>query len=73
MKEKTSIVICAYNEETTIKDVVSKCREFNPESELVVVDDGSQDKTEEILRELNKEMDFRYIRLDKNQDRKSVV
>ena len=59
MKEKTSIVICAYNEEPTIEDVVSKCREYNPESELVVVDDGSQDKTEEILRSLNKELDFR--------------
>src|SRR6056297_2790325 len=73
MKEKTSIVICAYNEEPTIEDVVSKCREYNPESELVVVDDGSQDKTEEILRSLNKELDFRYIRLDENQGKSNAM
>ncbi len=73
MKAKTSIIICAYNEEPTIKNVVNKCREYNPESEIIVVDDGSEDDTQKILEELNKEIDFRYIRLDENQGKSNAM
>ncbi len=73
MKAKTSIIICAYNEEPTIKNVVSKCREYNPESEIIVVDDGSEDDTQKILEALNKEIDFRYIRLDENQGKSNAM
>ena len=42
MEKKASIIICAYNEENTIENVVRKCREFNPTSEIIIVDDGSK-------------------------------
>ncbi|BDA40226.1 glycosyltransferase family 2 protein [Candidatus Atelocyanobacterium thalassae] len=51
-----SIVIPCYNEQEVIQEahnqLVTVLSNFNPEFELVYVDDGSQDKTAEILREL---------------------
>lgn len=38
---KSSIIICTYNEEETIADVVSSTCKFASESEVIVVDDGS--------------------------------
>lgn len=63
---KASIIICTYNEEKTIADVVMACCKLNPDCEIIVVDDGSTDNTENILFELSKEYLFRYERLDKN-------
>jgi len=73
MKDKVSIIICAYNEEETIEDVVRKCREYNQESEIIVVDDGSADKTEEILKKLEDEFQFNYIRLPENKGKSNAM
>ncbi len=73
MKEKVSIVICAYNEEGTIEYVVRTCHEFNPGSEIVVVDDGSEDKTPEILAALKKEFDFKLVTLEENQGKSHAM
>ena len=73
MKKKVSIVICTFNEEKTIEYVVRKCREYNPESEIVVVDDGSVDKTEEILKSLNKKISFKNICLRANKGKSNAM
>ncbi len=57
-----SIIICSYNEERTVCDVVSACRFYNPESEIIVVDDGSEDNSEQLLNNLAKTTKFNYIR-----------
>jgi glycosyltransferase involved in cell wall biosynthesis len=44
---KISIVIPAYNEAENIGDVIGKIRSLHPEAEVIVIDDGSQDKTAE--------------------------
>ena len=44
---KISIVIPAYNEAENIGDVVGKVRSLHPDAEVIVIDDGSQDKTAE--------------------------
>jgi len=67
MKKKVSIVICSFNEEKTIENVVRKCCEYNPESEVIVVDDGSEDKTREILKNLSREIPFINISLPENK------
>jgi glycosyltransferase involved in cell wall biosynthesis len=58
--EKLYIVIPAYNEETNIETVAREWHEVvaktNPESRLVVVDDGSKDSTYEKLQELAKQL-----------------
>jgi len=67
MKKKVSIVICAYNEEPTIEYVVRNCHKFSPDSELVVVDDGSVDETPAILEKLKEEIPIHLIIHEKNQ------
>ncbi|MEA3448816.1 MAG: glycosyltransferase family 2 protein [Bacteroidota bacterium] len=64
---KSSIIICTYNEEKTITDVLISICKHSPDSEIIVVDDGSIDKTESILLELSKEYSFKYEKLDKNR------
>jgi glycosyltransferase involved in cell wall biosynthesis len=62
-----TIIICVFNEEKTICDVVKACRLFNERSEIIVVNDGSQDKTGQLLLNLNKTIRFNYIKLDENR------
>jgi glycosyltransferase involved in cell wall biosynthesis len=64
---KTSIIICTYNEEKTISDVVISCCEHNPGSEIIVVDDGSSDNTEKLLNELAKKYNFSYEKIKPNK------
>lgn len=44
------IVIPAYNEESSIGEVIDRVRKACPKAEVVVVDDGSKDRTAEIAR-----------------------
>ncbi len=45
-----SVIIPAYNEAETIRDVIIKVKEIDPEFEIIVVNDGSKDQTGEIAR-----------------------
>jgi glycosyltransferase involved in cell wall biosynthesis len=52
MDPKVLIVIPAYNEEKTITAVITKLRQVAPNYDRVVVNDGSRDRTAEILDQL---------------------
>ncbi|MBW2614341.1 MAG: glycosyltransferase family 2 protein, partial [Deltaproteobacteria bacterium] len=43
-----SIIIPAYNEENTIADIVGHIKRRYPEYEIIVVNDGSTDKTADV-------------------------
>jgi glycosyltransferase involved in cell wall biosynthesis len=62
-----TIIICTFNEEKTICNVVKAIRLYNKRSEIIVVDDGSQDNTELLLQNLNKTIRFNYIKLPENR------
>jgi len=47
---KISIVIPAYNEATTIGDIVSKIKALYPDFEIIVVNDGSTDETPAVAK-----------------------
>jgi len=64
--KKISVIICAYNEEKTIKDVVRAVTEVPIVSEIVVVNDGSTDGTMEILEALKVECEITTTHLKKN-------
>ena len=51
-KKNTLIYIAAYNSEKTIDRVISGVRSVVPESFILVVDDGSKDRTVEIAKKL---------------------
>jgi len=49
---KTAAIIPAYNEEKTIADVIKAAKQSQFLDEIIVVDDGSFDKTKEIAQDL---------------------
>ncbi|MBW6441515.1 glycosyltransferase family 2 protein [Patescibacteria group bacterium] len=72
-----SIIIPVYNEDKTIREVIENV--YNNSSnyndfELIVVDDGSTDKTEEYLKILSEKYDSMVaLRLDKNRGKTDAV
>ena len=63
---KLSVIIPAYNERATIREILRRVRETPYEKEIIVVDDGSKDGTRDILAQMT-EPDLRVILHEKNQ------
>jgi len=64
--KKISAIICAYNEEKTIKEVVTTVCEYFFD-EVIVVNDGSTDGTAKILGKLKFLPSLMYIALPENK------
>jgi len=47
---KTSVIIPVYNEEKTVKEIIEKVLDLDLDKEVIVVDDGSKDKSWEIIK-----------------------
>lgn len=63
---KITAIICAYNEESTINEVVTTvCDYFF--NEVIVINDGSTDKTDSVLKEIKDLYNFKYISLQVNK------
>jgi len=73
MEKKVSIVVCVYNEEETIEYVLRTCHDMNKEAEIVLVDDGSDDRTPEIVREMEKKIPIKLITLPENQGKSNAM
>ena len=52
---KLSVLIPVYNEERTLEEVVRRVRSIQLPKEIILVDDGSKDRSREILMQLQKE------------------
>ena len=63
MGQGTAIIIPAYNEEKTIKEIIRRAKYSNPKSLIIVVSDGSKDKTVKIAS------DEGVIVIDKKENR----
>jgi len=63
---KTTAIICAFNEEETIKNVVTAVSDYFFD-EVVVINDGSTDKTDEIIRRITGLHNLKYISLSENK------
>ncbi len=62
-KAKVVAVIPVYNEENFIKNTIENIKKIDIIDEIIVVDDGSTDRTQEIVKRL----DVTFIRLEKNR------
>lgn len=54
---KLSIVMPVYNEEATLETIVAKVQATPFEKEIILVDDGSKDRSREIMAQLEKDHD----------------
>jgi len=73
---KLSVVMPAYNEQATIRTIVARVLavDLGPvEKELVIVDDGSQDGTRDILKELDGKDGVRVLFQPHNQGKGAAV
>jgi glycosyltransferase involved in cell wall biosynthesis len=70
---KLSVVIPAYNEAGTIREIVRRVGEVPVEKEILIVDDGSTDGTREILRELDGSGGIRVFLQPVNQGKGAAV
>lgn len=61
--DKVGVLLPAYNEEKNIQIVIKEAKKHLPNSKIVVVDDGSTDKTFELARKMN----VKVIRHEKNK------
>ncbi|MCM8795348.1 MAG: glycosyltransferase family 2 protein [Candidatus Omnitrophica bacterium] len=53
MEPLLSVIVPVYNEAQTIRQIIEKINNVDIDKEIIVVDDGSSDGTDKILRELN--------------------
>ena len=58
---KLSIVIPCYNEEATIEELVAQVQASPYDKEILIIDDGSQDRTREILAVLAEDPEIRVF------------
>ena len=47
-----SVIVPVYNEAKTIRQILERINSVNIDKEIIVIDDGSFDGTEKILREI---------------------
>jgi glycosyltransferase involved in cell wall biosynthesis len=70
---KLSVVIPVYNEVDNIGEILKRVRASGLASEIIVVDDGSQDGSREILAEMNGKDGITVLLHPKNQGKGAAV
>ncbi|HZJ41207.1 MAG TPA: glycosyltransferase family 2 protein [Candidatus Saccharimonadales bacterium] len=73
MNQKLSIIVPVYNEEKLISTSLPEIFKLSINKEVIVIDDGSSDKTLEILKELKKDYEFQLVIQEKNQGKGAAV
>ncbi len=71
---RLSVIIPVYNEEKTIELILEKVLALKFVAEVIVVDDGSTDKTWEVLKRYDgRDSRLRLLRRDKNQGKGAAL
>lgn len=70
---KLSVVIPVYNEADNIREILKRVHASGVASEVIVVDDGSQDGSREILAEMNGKDGITVLLHPKNQGKGAAV
>lgn len=72
-KKLVSVIIPAFNEEKTVAKVVKVCLKTPEVGEIIVVNDGSQDKTKERLQVFRDKDKVKVVNLPKNRGKGYAV
>jgi glycosyltransferase involved in cell wall biosynthesis len=70
---KLSVIIPVYNEVANVQEILKRVKATKKASEIIVVDDGSQDGTRDILKDLDGKEKVRVILHEKNQGKGAAV
>lgn len=74
MKELTlSVVMPVYNEQNTLKEAVGAVLNVDVVKELIIVDDGSTDRTREVLKTLGGDKRIKVFYHEKNQGKGAAL
>lgn len=65
--KNTTVIICAYNEQETISNIVKKVYDISLFEKIIVINDGSRDLTEQFIKNLKQELDITDIHLKTNR------
>lgn len=68
-----SIIIPVYNEADNVREIIKRVQASRRAKEIIVVDDGSQDGTRDILKELDGRRKVRVIMHHRNQGKGAAV
>lgn len=68
-----SIIIPVYNEAKNIQEIIKRVHATKRASEIIIVDDGSQDGTRDILKNMDGKKKVRVILHEKNQGKGAAV
>jgi glycosyltransferase involved in cell wall biosynthesis len=68
-----SVIIPVYNEVNNIEEIIKRVQATKLATEIVIVDDGSQDGTREILKKLSGRKKIRVILHEHNQGKGAAV
>jgi len=68
-----SVIIPVYNEATHIHEILKRVQSTKLAKEIVIVDDGSQDGTRDILKKLDGRKNVRVILHERNQGKGAAV
>lgn len=66
MNIQSTAIICAYNEENTIENILKDVCSLKLFNEVIVINDGSQDKTSKLIKDLKKTIEIKDIHLQTN-------
>ena len=76
-KDPVSIILPAYNEEncilSSIKTLLTFCKDIFDDFEIICVDDGSTDKTGSLIREISHDHCVRALHLPENRGKGHAV
>jgi len=70
---KLSIIIPCYNEKNTIGEILNKIDELKLNKEVIVVNDGSTDGSQEELENLQKKFNFKVLHHKKNLGKSEAI
>jgi glycosyltransferase involved in cell wall biosynthesis len=70
---KLSVIIPVYNEVGNIEEILKRVKATQQAAEIIVVDDGSQDGTRDLLKKLDGREKVRVILHEKNQGKGAAV
>lgn len=68
-----SVIIPVYNEVKNIEEIIKRVKARRLASEIIIVDDGSQDGTRDILKKMDGKGKVRVILHEKNQGKGAAV